>query len=101
MLKINLLQENEFNELCKYVCCQLKASGSQPTDTEALYFAVYWQICAASEQKDYFDLKFDFSVKGFRRRIRDLIDEPSDVLRILDENISARINRLYWTATAR
>lgn len=88
-----------FNELCKYVCYQIKPSGSEHIDREALNFAIYWQICFILGEK--LEIVPGISSKNlfYQQLLQNTIDnraiESFSVSEIIDRNISELFEKQY------
>lgn len=99
MKKNKYISEPEFNELCKFVCGQLKPSGIKDLDIEALYFAIYWQICRILKEEVRFDNQFNYSQVNWHEKTQNLLDEQSsekfNALHIIERNINECIISKY------
>src|SRR4051812_11680428 len=62
--------EEEFRDLCEYVCRQMTPSGSEEIDRETLYFAIYWKICDLTEEKLFTKCVAESKISDYRDKIR-------------------------------
>ena len=99
MTKNRFITEAEFDELCKYVCCQLTPSGIEHLDVETLNFAIYWQICRIFEQRVEMDFAADSKIDGYRQNMQKVLCEwlmhPFDLLYIVDKNVFEKVSDWY------
>lgn len=100
MNKENLfISKPVFNELCKYICCQIQLSGSEQVDRETLNFAIYWQICFILDEQ--LELIPGISSKNLyyqqllQNKIDNLVSESFSVSEIIDRNISELFEKNY------
>lgn len=99
MIDDNLISQTEFNELCKYICCQITPSGSKTLDIETLNFAIYWQLCCLLDQKIRPDDFKHAKITSYRQNLQILLYDHGandfDALQIVDHNINEIIDRKY------
>lgn len=99
MIKDQTISQTEFNELCKYICCQITPSGSKTLDIEALNFAIYWQLCCLLDQKVIPDNFRHAKITGYRQSLQTLLNDYGandfDALQIVDNNINEIIDSKY------
>lgn len=95
----NSFSSSAFDELCKYVCSQLSPSGSEKTDREALYFAVYWQLCTIFDKQVIYPKFLETKIDTFEYCLFKLVnassEECSSLLRILENNIEEKLKDQY------
>ena len=103
MIEIESINKDEFCELCKFVCCQLRPSGSQELDRETLNFAIYWQVCNIFDEKVLFKKNSYSKIMDCRQHLQDLLDfritDSFNVLQIVDMNIDESVSRYYEKRT--
>lgn len=99
MRKNKYISEVEFNELCKFVCGQLKPSGIKDLDIEALYFAIYWQICRILKEEVKFGNQCHACQVNWQEKtqklLNDLSTEKFNALPVIDRNINECITAKY------
>lgn len=100
MNKENLfISKPAFNELCKFICCQIQPSGSEQIDRETLNFAIYWQICVIlGEQLEIIsgiNSKNHFYQQLLQNKIDNLVSDSFSVSEIIDRNIAELFEKNY------
>lgn len=88
----------EFDELCRFVCVQLKSSGSNDLNVDALSFAIYWQICRLFDQPLQTENAIASGAEGWQKKIQNLLDaqgtEKFDVSYIIDRHVDECITKM-------
>jgi hypothetical protein len=99
MNKYKSLSRSTIEKVCKNVCSRFQPWGSQLIDTDALYFTLYWQICALQNKRMDLEIETGSQMLFFREELQmlfnDMVDDPTEIMSVVSDNIEQTVTRHY------